>query len=280
MSNRIELDNLSNPNDQHVVAGFGLGKIAGYDDIKDVLSREFISKIKKERKGENVDIPSAFFFFGPKGNGKTTSTLAIAEETGCSFEDIGDGAFSIDSFFDLLQDTAQKSQKNFSEKGRTIIFADEFTKFFGIESPIKQKIFDFLKDCSSKFHCTFFGTTNFLSEAGTEIKKINTVFVSYDPPGKINMMKVLKHYVDGREAGEMNYSDLADNLMQWAKDNNGTLGNSHLKTIVSAVSANTKRMTADDILKYAKDDFLYFHRLLDEKTLENYKTDYRNFIEN
>lgn len=66
------------------VKGFGMSKIAGYEETKKTLNEYFISKIKLEKEGKDVDIPSAFFFFGPKGNGKTTSAMAIAEETCCN----------------------------------------------------------------------------------------------------------------------------------------------------------------------------------------------------
>lgn len=276
--NKLDSNIKKQLNDQHIVKGFGLGKIAGYEDIKDVLQREFISKIKKEQKGEKVDIPSAFFFFGPKGNGKTTSTLAIAEETQSRIIDVSDDAFSIEGFYDLITQKSIEAEKEFAKKGRTIIFADEFTKFCDTGSVYTKKIFDFLKDCSQKFHCTFFGTTNFLGRAGEEIKSIKPVFVSYDPPSKINMMKILKYYVDGRESGELNYSELADNLLDWANQQGGAFNNSYLKEIVKNVSLESKRISAKDLLDYAKERFN--NSLLDEKTLKNYRQDYKMFIEN
>lgn len=277
--NMIDSDKWNHVNDQHIVKGFGLGKIAGYEDIKDVLQREFISKIKKEKNCEKVDIPSAFFFFGPKGNGKTTSTLAIAEETKCKIEKIRYNSFEKqEDFFENIVNKAKAVEENFKRNGRYIFFMDEFTSFLNTENKLYSKFIDFLKDCSQKFHCTFFGTTNFLGRAGEEIKSIKPVFVSYDPPSKINMMKILKYYVDGREAGELNYSELADNLLDWANQQGGAFNNSYLKEIVKNVSLESKRISAKDLLDYAKERFN--NSLLDEKTLKNYRQDYKMFIEN
>ena len=92
------------------------------------------------------------------------------------------------------------------------------------------------------------------------------------------MMKILKYYVDGREAGELNYSELADNLLDWANQQGGAFNNSYLKEIVKNVSLESKRISAKDLLDYAKERFN--NSLLDEKTLKNYRQDYKMFIEN
>lgn len=259
------------------VKGFGMGKIAGYEETKNILNEYFISKIKLEKQGQNVDIPNAFFFFGPKGNGKTTSAMAIAEETGCNVEKLEHNYFqeTAQEFFDRVLKIAENAKNNFKEKGRTIIFSDEFTTYMSPEDDIKERLLEFLKDCSQKYKCTFFGTTNHLSQAGEEIKSINPVIVSFDPPSKRDMAEVLKYYVNGKEAEPINYYKLAGEMQEWAKEQNGTLNNSHINKIITG--ANLSLYTAKDILNFTKTKFDKT-LLLNEDILKNYREDFQKFI--
>ena len=274
--------NLSSKSHFVPVKGFGMGKIAGYDETKNILNEYFISKIKLEKEGKNVDIPSAFFFFGPKGNGKTTSTLAIAEETGCNISKLlfSKNLETPEEFFNRILKIAEDTKNKFNEKGRTILFSDEFTTYMAPETGIKEKMLNFLKDCSQKYKCTFFGTTNHLSKAGEEIKEINPVFVSFDPPSKTDMIQVLKYYVNGREAEPINYSRLADEMRKFAKSQNKILTNADIYRLTQDVGSegNNPLYTEKDLLNYLK--YKYRSTLLSEERLKNYKEDYIRFIKN
>ena len=94
------------------------------------------------------------------------------------------------------------------------------------------------------------------------------------------MIQVLKYYVNGREAEPINYSRLADEMRKWAKSENGTLNNSHVRTIIDSLSQrNLTLYTEKDILNFLKNDFDK-RKLLNEELIKNYKEDYIRFIKN
>lgn len=52
----------------------GFSQLAGYEDEKNILYKYFISEIEKAKQGKEANVPNAVLFFGPKGNGKTSTT--------------------------------------------------------------------------------------------------------------------------------------------------------------------------------------------------------------
>ncbi len=259
------------------VEGFGFGKIAGYDDIKNILNREFISKIKLEREGKDVNIPGVFAFFGPRGNGKTTSTLAIAEETGCIVEKIDARPFdSPETVFEKFKKLFEKSSDNFAQDGRRIIFMDEFTKFNkGEES--KKQFAELLKDCSDKYKCTFFGATNNLSQAGDDFMALKPVLVAFEPPSKYNAIQVLKHYLRESADSNINYKKVVDKLFDYAQSNDSLLTNSDLKGIAKIALSSSQIVNEQDLImaaikRFARERFLPLNRV------KNFAEDYEKYM--
>ena len=143
----------------------GFQKIAGYDKEKNILDKYFISEIQKEQAGEKANVPNSVLFFGPTGNGKTTFARAFAAETGCNLVPFNMHTTSLDKsnkiFINKIQKIAERSESDFQKTGnRTIIFIDEISKACDNKSPMLNELRDFLSNCSERYHCTVFATTN------------------------------------------------------------------------------------------------------------------------
>ncbi len=260
-----------------IIQGFGFGKIAGYDDIKNILNREFISKIKQEKEGKKVKIPGVFAFFGPRGNGKTTSALAIAEETGCAIERLDARPFDEPKIvIERLRKVFQQCSDKFDQKGRHIIFMDEFTKF-SREAEGRKMFADLLKDCSEKYHSTFFGATNNLSQAGEEFMAINPVLVAFEPPSKYNTIQILKYYLQDSANNNINYSEAADKILELAKQSGGLINNSRLREMSKLIKSQTKKVDTKDIIETAT-QYINNKTIIPPDYLKNFKSDYEKYM--
>ena len=91
------------------------------------------------------------------------------------------------------------------------------------------------------------------------------------------MAEVLKYYVNGKEAEPINYYKLASEMQKWAKEQKGTLNNSHVKEIIKGTDLSL--YTAKDILNFTKTEFNKA-LLLNEGILKNYREDFEKFIKN
>lgn len=199
----------------------GFDKIAGYSEEKNLLYKYFISEIRKERKGEEANIPSSILFFGPRGMGKSTFYKAFAEETECKVEKIplniikGDIILNNDEYCYLLNQIykiADKAKSHFEETNiRTILFIDELTKLASKNSPILKELNEFLATCSEKYHCTVFGATNYPEQLGLNFED-NNIFpyrVALEPPTLEDKAKILEFYLRDRYGSNIDYSQLA-----------------------------------------------------------------------
>lgn len=260
------------------VQGFGFGKIAGYDDIKTILNKEFISKIKQEREGQKVDIPGVFAFFGPRGNGKTTSTKAIAEETGCIIKDLRFGPFDKpETFLERFASVKEDAEAKFKQGGRSILFMDEFTKIFVRSKELSDKFVDLLKDCSDKFHCTFFGTTNHLSSVPESFVDLKPVLVAFEPPSKYNTIQVLRHYLQDSASKDLNYSKAADYISDFAKSKDSVITNSDLFGIAKIAKTFSKKVNESDIINAVEQRFKS-EPLLSRERIAEFTKDYEKFM--
>lgn len=259
------------------VKGFGFGKIAGYDDIKNILNREFISRIKQEKEGKNVTIPGVFAFFGPRGSGKTTSTLAIAEETGCIVEKIDAKPFDLpETVFAKFKRLFEKSRDNFAKDGRRIIFMDEFTKFNKGEDSKKQ-FAELLKDCSDRYKCTFFGATNHISQAGEDFMNLKPVLVAFEPASKYNAIQILKHYLQDSANNNINYSEIVDKILELCKLNKGGISNSRLIEIAKQAKKTTLNVDTGDVIKVAS-QYIGEKTIIPPQEMKRFADDYEKFM--
>ena len=167
----------------------GFGRIAGYQKEKNILNKYFINEIKKEKSGEKTEIPNSVLFFGPTGNGKTTFARAFAAETECKLE-IGRSA----NFIEMLDSKLNKAENLFkTNKIRTILFIDEFDKIANEDTTSLKKLNEILQNCSEKYHCTIFATTNNplnIALPLTGEKSAFSYIVSVDPPNTQNKTEI------------------------------------------------------------------------------------------
>ena len=139
----------------------GFNRISGYEEIKEKLKEEFIlSTIMKDRTSQGADVPNIVLFYGPSNNGKTTFAQALAEQSLSNIVTVSGGE---DDAMELINDSAQKALKNYNEspdKKRTIIVVNEAELLANECSFDIEKFKNFIKDCSSKYKCTLFLTSN------------------------------------------------------------------------------------------------------------------------
>lgn len=235
----------------------GFERIAGYQKEKNVLEITFFKLVDLEKAGEKVKIPH-IAFLGPTGNGKTTFTEAVAQETGCPLVPMTTGFPSTPKrqakFMDDLEKEGQKSEERFQkDRTRSIIFIDELTNVIDKESTILERYTKFAKTCSDKYHCTILAATNHPRELGIDLtqKDIFPVKISVDPPTKEDTVRVFQHYLKESAVGDINYNHLADTLIQIGKQKGGTYSNSQIENIVvNSFKEGKTGLSQSDVLEH------------------------------
>ena len=139
----------------------GFNRISGYEEIKEKLKEEFIlSSIMKDRTSQGADVPNVVLFYGPSRNGKTLFAQALAEQSLSNIVTIYGGE---DDAMEMIKNASQKALKNYNEssdKKRTIIVLNEAELLTNKYSTDLDEFKDFIKDCSDKYKCTLFLTSN------------------------------------------------------------------------------------------------------------------------
>lgn len=189
----------------------GFKRIAGYDDYKNILLNHIGSPIAKERNGGKVKVPGGVIFFGPKGNGKTKFAEAFASQFDCELVKISPA-----EGFEKLKEEAKFAQKRFKNgRKRTIILMNEFEGFAPKDSSKTQKVKEFMKDCSDKYHCTLFVSSNFPDKIDESLLKGEIFYkVAIPPANKENAAAILKHYAEEYADKDLNYDNLATSITQ------------------------------------------------------------------
>lgn len=276
----------------------GFEKIAGYYDVKKILETCFFKAVDDEKAGKKARIPGFFLFFGPTGNGKSTFTRAVAEETGCKIipVDVDDNDLSglfgdkqrID-LFDLIKEEAENAEKRFKEtKTRTILYIDELTKIISAKSNLIKEFQDFAKTCSENYHCTIFGATNHMSAVALDIKETKPIIISVDPPTKDDTIAVLHHYLkDKKIIGNIDYDFLTNSLIKKGEERGGIYSNSQIKGIIEySFKDGQDGISQADILETIGDEnkkcpSVYISPAITfgpKRVLENFEKDYKKYI--
>ncbi|MCD7779156.1 MAG: AAA family ATPase [Candidatus Gastranaerophilales bacterium] len=210
----------------------GVDDVAGYNYEMEVLNREFIDKVNREKQGEDVDVFGSILFFGPIGNGKTHITKSVAQASRCNIKKIRCMVkTSAAQVMQEIYDTAEKSEEQFNkDRTRTIIFIDEADKVFDKKSSAAKDFEDFIKTCSEKYHCSVFAATNHPNNLGVNMKDENVfpIKMSIEPPEGKNTEEMLKYSLAQYKTQGIDYPSLAEsienrNLETERKINNGQI---------------------------------------------------------
>lgn len=269
----------------------GMDKIAGYNYERRILDNEFISKIRKEKQGENTEVFSSILFFGPKSNGKTFMTDSIAKETGCNLCKIKTLRRECkENFMQILLEKAEEAEKLFEkDRTRTIIFIDEIDKVINPESKHKEEFVDFIKSCSEKYHCSVFCATNHPLNLGIDYsdKEVFPIKLSFDPPNFENKVEILKHYIKERDFHNENidYEELAKTLTKIENSTNLKYANGDIKNICSRLKAGENEQTTQGIIDHIykcledKNNGCYFPPTITPEELGKFNKEYELLIE-
>lgn len=233
----------------------GFRSLGGYEFEKGILTNLFINYLPKERAGEYVNLPGCILFFGPNGTGKTSFARAFAYSCDCgNVQSIsGNGKTKEEtekSFLKNLINAMIKSEENFQKNNiRTILLVDEFDEFSGEESTILPQLKSILENCSDKYHCTIFATTNNPLNIAEEIRGDKRIPIKVDlaPPNFENTVAVLTHYLQDYEHEPLDYDALAKKIISVQPD--AAYNNSQLEEICNNAYENANgEITQDDVL--------------------------------
>ena len=270
----------------------GFGKIAGYQEQINTLLDHFGTPIALERIGKNADVPGGILFFGPQGIGKTTFAEAFADQLGCELVKITP-ELDAKTNWNNLETIAKDSQKRFQKDGkRTVILINEFDDFASNEpkngfkkvidtiSPvgvrdINIKLKRFIEECSKKYHCTVFATTNYPERIDSELLANGQFYKAGLPPAnKANAAAVLKHYAEDFAEKDINYNELAELIVK--NQPNEAFSNSRIRSVVMDVTKadknKTRKITQEDLHQsiinrgadIIKEDLELFNRQLEQ----------------
>ncbi len=228
----------------------GFGKIAGYQDIKDLLISLVGNSIVLEKDGQNILVSNGILFFGPKGSGKTTFAEAFAEQLDCNLVKVENLLDSSENLKNLRKEL-DKGKKLFEEKGlRTILQIDEFDEFAPagdrIVGPLKM-IFD---NVSKKYHCTFFLTTNYPEKIDTILMRDGRldVKVPLSIADKKNALEVLKHYGASFADETVDFESLADLIV--SQNSEAAYSNARIENIVTAFISSCKSKGKTEVMSH------------------------------
>ena len=245
---------------QNMSKNKGFNRIVGYDNVKDMLTSEFIIKIMaKARTSQKTDVPNAFLFFGPTGCGKTTFAHALAEQT-LSFVDSVDLAnLSEEEAMCTILDKAKIAHQNYinsgDEKKRTILIINEFDSIANKYSPVVNELVDFIQNCADKYKCTLFLTSNHPLDIDSRIldSKITPKKFAI-PPADYSVAKGIAEQRLEMYGRKINGIDLFVNVLFSNPDL--LYSNANIATIIDKVEKNTEISTVDDYIAIAREQIL------------------------
>ncbi len=228
---------------------YGFERIYGYEKEKEYLRREFGIKkmaLAKTSIGEKVDVPNAILFYGVTGIGKSTFALALAEQMMANVIKIRFGWFDDENeqMAKILQ-AANKSKEVYEtsgeEKQRSFLIIDEANRIVK-----NDKFAQFLKDCSKKYKCTVFMTTNYPFRIPSSVLDSIPLTVGLEPPDEQNLRIFVEKFIT-RAKIKGNTKEIADELLLLQRQNGIKFSNTNLEQLLKKVIKNRKKVSQSDI---------------------------------
>lgn len=287
----IEIRELNNPPNNKVWQDFnsdivkkikghkGFDSVAGYEYEKQVLYKEFISKVQMEKEGYDINVPGSVLFFGPWNNGKTYITSNIAAE--CDCRNVQIAMLRRQNIMEKLLEEAKKAQTHFEQTNqRTIIFIDELDGKTSAASFNKEEFEEFLSTCSKKYHCSVFAATNHPSRLGLNLDNsdIFPIRMSIDIPDDKNLKAVLKFYLDGLVQEDTDYDKLVKEFRKQEQIQGGKYNIAQIALLADNLATENKNnLTQNDVVTYIKQSEWGKPRLEDEE-IATFEEEYKKII--
>lgn len=228
---------------------YGFERIYGYEKEKEYLRREFGIKkmaLAKTSIGEKVDVPNAILFYGVTGIGKSTFALALAEQMMANIINIQCDIFDDENeqMAKILQAANQSKEvyeTSGEEKQRSFLIIDEANEL--VEN---NKFAQFLKDCSKKYKCTVFMTTNHPFDIPSSVLDSIPLTVGLEPPDEQNLRIFVEKFIT-RAKIKGNTKEIADELLLLQRQNGIKFSNTNLDQLLKLVIKNRKKVSQSDI---------------------------------
>lgn len=247
----------------------GFSRIAGYDNIKQILEDKFIKPINSLKKDNKQEFPNIILFYGPKGCGKTLFTNALGDETTSNVIKL-ELTLDSDNDFENLQKAIEEAKKLYEKNGKySIIHIDEIDGFLSDKTYKSNETKNLVQSLSNNY-CTIIATTNYP-------EKVNRSFISgqavekiyVGPPDKKNIQEVLRYYIKDFIDFEIDYQSLINILQQKINYNlsNAKIAESiiyALKKTLSETDNNLNQKYLEDIIAKIEPD-------ITESSMKQYK---------
>lgn len=253
----------------------GFNRISGYEDIKEKLKEEFIlTSIMKDRTSQGADVPNAVLFYGPSRNGKTLFAQALAEQSLSNIVTIDGGE---EDAMEMIKDSAQKALKIYNEgpdKKRTIIVINEAELLANKCSFDLEEFKNFIKDCSSKYKCTLFLTSNIPLHIDKEILNQISFKVPVEPANRKICKEII---VDKFNTANIKPEGNIDNLVNTFFVNPEKIySNGDIVSILMLTLQKNQNATISDFIKILKE---YEHTSITSEDIENFEDTKKELVE-
>lgn len=238
----------------------GFNRIVGYNNIKNALTNNFImGKILKSKlsSGNDVIVPDIMVFYGPTGCGKTTFAKALAEESQSNIFPVIDlSEKDNDKAFDEIKKDAIKAQEIYknNNKQRSIIVVNEAEVLFDdINNPKIHELINFCNDCSERYKCTLFLTTNYpkyITKGIFKNNNIKTLTIGLEAPNReISKGVFVKALNDYQLDKKLTDNEINDIILKLFAHNNERYSSSNIISIVESTKLRNKNPDKNDFYK-------------------------------
>ena len=248
----------------------GFNRIAGYDNIKQLLKKKFLLPVQKFNAGKTVKLPNMILLYGPKGCGKTLFSKAIADETKCNVINI---ELTLDKKQDFqnLEKAVETAKNKYDKEGiYSIIHIEELDGFIADETYKSNELQNIVNSLSDNY-CTIVATTNYPNKLNQNvIPKNNNERIYLEPPNETNIQEVLKYYLEDFADSDIDYRQLYDIIqVEIGKDlySNAQIAEGIINGIKETLADTNKKINQE----YIEDIILKIEPDISKTNINEYK---------